>query len=257
MAVLKNRSAAVLLCISAVGVIFTAVSAARATPKAIEKMKADSRQKHNGDPYAYTKKEAVISAWRCYIPTAVIGASTIACIFGANALTKRQQAAVSSAYALLNASYSEYKEKVKELYGEEAHRTIVDSIAAEKAREVYVSANSFWNSTSLAFDERDPDDARLFYDTFSKRYFESTVTQVLEAEYHLNRNWCLGCDICVNDFYDFLGIEQIEGGNEIGWFWSDEIMWIDFDHHKTVLDDGLEVYVIDFVFSPGPETEED
>jgi hypothetical protein len=92
---------------------------------------------------------------------------------------------------------------------------------------------------------------------------------VLEAEYHLNRNWHLGGDICVNDFYDFLGIEHIDCGDELGWYWSDGIDWIDFNHHKTamlghlskesnfpelayktVLDDGLEVYVIDMAFSP-------
>lgn len=78
---------------------------------------------------------------------------------------------------------------------------------------------------------------------------------MLEAEYHLNRNWCLGSDICVNDFYDFLGIEHIDCGDELGWHWSDGIGWIDFNHHKTVLDDGLEVYVIDMVFSPSSNDE--
>ena len=48
-----------------------------------------------------------------------------------NVLSKRQQAALTSAYALLNDSYNNYKDKLKELYGEEAHQKIVDAIAAE------------------------------------------------------------------------------------------------------------------------------
>ena len=76
-----------------------------------------------------------MSAWKCYIPTAAFGLSTIACIMGANALNSRKQAALTSAYALINQSYKEYKDKLKELYGEEAHNAIVDSIVSEKCIE--------------------------------------------------------------------------------------------------------------------------
>ena len=60
----------------------------------------------------------------------------------------------------------------------------------------------------------------------------------------------MGGDAVVNNFYGLLGIEPVEDGDITGWFLSDELCWIDFDHHKTVLDDGLEVYIIDFVFTP-------
>ena len=50
---------------------------------------------------------------------------------GANALNRRQQAALTSAYVLVQSSYKEYKGKLKELYGEEAHNAIIDSIAKE------------------------------------------------------------------------------------------------------------------------------
>lgn len=71
---------------------------------------ADSERRHDGDPHAYTKTEAIAAAWKCYIPAVAIGASTIACIMGANALNRRQQAALTSAYALVQSSYKEYKD---------------------------------------------------------------------------------------------------------------------------------------------------
>ncbi len=247
---LRKASPTILSCLGAIGVVITSAMAVRATPNALRKIRADSREKHDGDPDAYSKLEAVQSAWICYIPAAISGTATIFCIFGANVLSKHQQAAIASAYALLNDSYNAYKDKLKELYGDEAHQRIIDTIATERSRDVYISANGLCQSTSLSFDERNPDDMRLFYDTFSRRYFEGTIIQVLEAEYHLNRNWILGAGVCVNDFYDFLGIEQIDGGDELGWFYEDGIGWIDFNHRKTVLEDGLEVYVIDMVFTP-------
>lgn len=244
-------------CIGAIGVVATSAMAVRVTPKALKLIHKDSRIEHNGDPYAYTKAEAIRSAWKCYIPSVLIGTSTIVCIFGANVLSRHQQAALTSAYALVNNAYQEYRSKVKELYGEETHQRIVDSIAKDKCKDVYISSPGIFNSSSLDFDEHDPEDNRLFYDSFSKRYFESSVIRVIEAEYHLNRNWWLGAEICLNDFYELLGLDNIDGGDELSWFPEDGINWIDFNHHKTVLDDGLEIYVIEFVFTPRLATEYD
>lgn len=254
---LRNASPTLLTCLGAIGTITTSILAVKATPKAIRKIRSDSCINHDGDPDGYTKTEAVKSAWVYYVPATIAGVSTIVCIFGANVLNKRQQASLSSAYALISSSYQEYKDKLKELYGEEAHQKIVDSIAVEKAKNIYPYANTICESSSLCFDERNPEDVRLFYDTFSKRYFESTIPQVLEAEYHLNRNWCLGAEITVNDFYDFLGLESMDGGDELGWNWEDGIIWIEFSHHKTVLDDGLEVYIIEFIFPPELKMDEE
>lgn len=130
---LKKASPTILTCIGAAGVVATAVLAVKATPKADNLIKADSRRNHDGDPYAATKLEAVKSCWKCYIPAAATGVATIICIFGANTLNKKQQASLASAYALVNRSYSDYKHKLKELYGEDAHKKIMESIAAEKS----------------------------------------------------------------------------------------------------------------------------
>lgn len=248
--VLKSVSPTILSGVSTIGVITTSVLAAKATPTALERIKADSRQKHDGDPYAYTKIEAVKSAWKCYVPAVISGASTIACILGANFLNKRQQVSISSAYALLSSSYQEYKDKLKELYGDEAHQKIVDSIVKEKCNDVYLQSVGICSCSSLDFEDHDPNESRLFYDTFSKRYFESTVNRVLQAEYHLNRNFILSGYLPVNDFYDFLGLENIDGGDEMGWSCDDGLCWIDFNHHKTILDDGLEVLIIDMEWIP-------
>ena len=108
---LKRGSPTILTCLGAVGVVATTVSAVMATPKAIEKIRKDSLINHDGDPCGYSKTEAIKSAWVYYIPSTVIGVSTIICIVGANVLNRHQQASLSSAYALINKSYNEYKEQ--------------------------------------------------------------------------------------------------------------------------------------------------
>lgn len=256
---LKKYSPVALSCVASVGVIVTVVTAVKATPKAVELVKADSRKNHDGDPYAYTKKEAFMSAWKCYIPTAAFGLSTIACIMGANALNSRKQAALTSAYALINQSYKEYKDKLKELYGEEAHNAIVDSIMSEKCKDISISATGGWYNSSLDFGEgMEPEVVRTFYDSFSKRYFETTIEKVIQAEYHLNRNFMFAGTIPLNDFYEFLGLEKTDYGDAVGWSSvNGDIYWIDFNHHKITLEDGMEIYIIDMVFEPTPDWMED
>jgi hypothetical protein len=256
---LKRHSPILLTCIASIGVVATAISAVRSTPKALELIKADSRKKHDGDPYGYTKTEAIISAWKCYIPSITIGASTIICIFGANALNQRRQAALTSAYALLSSSYQEYKAKLKELYGEEVHNAIVDSIVKEKCKDVHITADSFICCSTLDFDDgMEPEITRTFYDSFSQRHFESTISKVIQAEYHFNRNFMFKGVIPLNDFYEFLGLEKIDIGEAVGWSsCNGDIYWIDFNHHKVVLDDGMEIFIIDMVFEPTAEYMED
>lgn len=219
---LKKASPTILTCIGAAGVVATAVLAVKATPKADSLIKADSRRNHDGDPYAATKLEAVKSCWKCYIPAAATGVATIICIFGANTLNKKQQASLASAYALVNRSYSDYKHKLKELYGEDAHKKIMESIAAEKSSMPPITATGGFSNSSLEFEDAN-EEQRLFYDSFSKRYFQATISQVLQAEYHINRNMVLGAFVTLNDFYDFLGISHVEGGDVVGWLLSDSM----------------------------------
>lgn len=253
---LKKASPTVLTCIGAVGVVATAVLAVKATPKALELVKADSRKNHDGDPHAATKMEAVKSCWKCYIPATITGTATIACIFGANVLNKRQQASLASAYALVSRQYGDYKRKVKEIAGEETHKKIMESLAAEKVDKNHVvTAQNIFGNSSLEFEGADEEE-RLFYDSFSERYFTSTISKVLQAEYHLNRNFSLnGGEIPLNHFYDLLGIDEIPEGSTIGWFANDEMTWIDFNHTRAMVDDGLngevECYIIEMVYTPG------
>ncbi len=244
----KRNGSTILTCAGAVGTIATTITAVKATPKALTLLKEAKEEKGE----ELTKLEVVRVAGPSYIPTILIGASTLACIFGANVLNKHNQAALASAYALLDTSFKEYKEALKELYGEEAHQNIMDHIAIEKAKEVGITAESLCANTCLTDDESCGDPV-LFYDDWSGRYFESTIEQVITGEYHLNRNFVLRGYVTLNELYDFLGLETTDYGNTVGWAVEDELYWVDFNHHKVVMDDGLECYIIETPWGPSPD----
>lgn len=243
---IKQNASTILTVAGGVGVVATAVMAVKATPKALECI--EEAKKEKGEEL--TKFETVVVSAKPYIPAIATGAATIACIFGANALNKRQQAALMSAYALVDTSFKEYKSKLKELYGEETHNDVINSIMIEKAEDINVTAANFCTTCDLSIEENDGE-PKLFYDEHSARYFEATIEQVMNAEYHLNRNYILRGYSYLNEFYEFLGISETDYGSVLGWAPKDEgEYWIDFNHRKVVMDDGLEVYIIEMPFEP-------
>ena len=244
----KRNASTILTIAGGAGVVATSVMAVKATPKAMKLIEQAKEEKQD----ELTKFEKVRAAAPVYIPTVLVGVSTIACVFGANILNKRQQASLLSAYALVENSYKEYRNKLKELYGEEAHQSIIDAIAIEKSEKKYITSECLSFNCDLSLEEETSEPV-LFYDEHSNRYFEATIEQVMNAEYHLNRNFVLRGAVCLNEFYEFLGIETNDYGSVLGWAVLDDFYWIDFNHRKIILDDELECYVIEMPFAPGYE----
>lgn len=242
---LNRHSSTILTFAGVAGVVTTAIVTAKATPKALILMEEAKKEKGK----ILTKTEKFKVAAPVYIPAVFVGTATIACIFGANLLNKRHQAALMSAYALVDSSFRDYKDKLKELYGEETHNNVIDHIMVEKAGDVKITSSYMMDDNDLAIEEQGT--TRLFYDVYSERYFESTIEKVMNAEYHLNRNYTLRGSCFLNEFYEFLGIEETEYGSVMGWAPYDEGMyWIEFNHRKAELNDGREVIVIDMPFAP-------
>lgn len=219
---IKKNAPTILSTIGAVGVVATAVMAVKATPKALTLLENAEEQKGE----KLSKWEKVNAAGVAYIPTVLTGVATVACILGSNVLGKRQQASLMSAYALLDSSYREYKKKTDELYGEEAGKQIRAGIAKDKYTGDVVSLD---------------DDKELFYDFYSGRYFESTKEAVLWAQYETNRALYVNYAVGVNEFYNFLGLDELPEYESIGWscgqmeemYWHP---WIEFDHEETIID---------------------
>lgn len=235
-AFLGRNASTILTCIGGAGVIATSVMAVKATPKAIKLL--DVAEEEKGEELTIGEKVQV--AGSVYIPSILMGASTLACIFGANILNHRKQTALISAYALLDNSYKEYKNKVKELYGEEVESEVIQSIAKDKYAEQDISVS---------------DNKQLFFDYYSGRYFESTMEEVIASEYAVNRTISLTGECSLSTYYEALDIPSVEHGEYLGWSagglqmmaWSD---WLDFEHEKVVLEDGLECCIIKMSVEP-------
>jgi len=244
LACIGKSSPTILTIIGATGVILSIITAVKATPKAMRLIDHAKYVKTIPEPdnfsQDFTTTDYVKTVWKCYIPTAVIAGSTIACILGANILNKHQQAVITSAYVFIDNAFREYKDKIKELYGEEVNIKAREELVKEK----YNSEEHQMLGENL-----------LFYEEYYDSYFERTREEVIDAEAKLNKTFAENGFATLNMFYEFLHLEPKSIGDFLGWSYmrGSELYgysWIEFDHKLVVQNDGLECTIIGFPCSP-------
>lgn len=252
---LRKKSPVILSCIGAAGVVATTVLAIRATPKAVELLEEAAESKKNtGDGSSdekLTVMEKVRVAGPVYIPTMLAGVTTVGCILGSNVLTYKQQVSLMSAYAIADSSYKKYREKAKELYGKANDILVQNELSKDRYKKNFGE-----------YSIQVTDGKLLWYEPYRDEFFEMSEKEVMDAEYHINRNFALRGETNLNEFYEFLGLEPTDAGCEIGWdIYSDEYafekLWIDFEHHLVVAEDGTEYYRIEIVPPSGVALVED
>lgn len=221
---LKRASPMLMACVGAVGVVATVSEAIRATPKAMHICAELNVKKFEEDGSEPSKLDYVISAWRCYIPTAILGLTTIAAIFASNGLNKRQQASLASAYTLADRALREHKRK-----------TGLEIDSDGKIKEVVIGN----------------DEKLIFYDEYYGQFFEKTMAEVKEAEYYLNKILATEGEATINDFFKLLNLDStFELYDSLGWSKKDTCdNWIDFNHNLVEIDE-IECCIIDICNPP-------
>lgn len=224
---LRKHGGTILAVAASVGVGLTAYETHKAAVKATTLVVMNKAE-------PMSKKEIMQECWKFYIPAAVLGGGTIACILGSNALNKKQIASLTAAYMALGKSYQQYRRQVAERIGSEAEADILEKSKVEEPAE--------------------EDKKLLCYEPFSNRYFHATEAELYDAFYQMNRDFSLNGEVSINNLYSYLGLDYLPEKDDMGWC-SDyminecEYFWIDFVANKQTTDDGLEVYQV-YAFQP-------
>lgn len=201
----KKHSPEILTGIGVAGMIATTVMAVKATPKAIELINEREVDLH---VEKLDRKEVVKTVWKCYIPAAVTGAMSVACIIGASSVSARRNAALATAYTLSETALKDYKEKATEIVGEKKQKEIKDAIAKQKIADNPVSTNDILMTNR---------GETLCYDAHSGRYFKSDIDTIKKAVNELNRRLILENTISLNEFYYEVGLTGTHIGDHLAW----------------------------------------
>ncbi len=234
----SKHSPEILIGFGVAGFVTTAVLAVKATPKAIQLIEDEAKSK-NIDKL--TPLETVKVAWKPYIPAAVTGVVSIACVIGANSVNAKRNAALATAYQLSTAALNEYKDKVIETIGEKKEQTIREKISKDR-----IEQNPVTNNTVYVTGDGDS----LFLEPISKRYFKSDIERVRSVINTLNEtmyNDPFG-DISLSDFYDDIGLERTDISNDIGWNIENGSIKVEF--HPAMSDKGKPCLALYYTTAP-------
>lgn len=233
---IKKHSPEILTGIGIAGMITTTVMAVRATPKAL--ILIEERKEEIG----VNQLEAVDlikTTWMCYVPAALTGTLSIACLIGASSVNVRRNAALATAYTLSESALKDYQEKVIEMFGEKKNEAVKDAIAKDK-----VEKNPVVTREVIITEKGNT----LCYDAVSGRYFKGDIEKIKKAECELNRQMRDEMYISLNDFYYEIGLDNIKLGDELGWNIDDG--YIDLSFSSQLASDGTPCLVIDYTIAP-------
>lgn len=226
-----KHSPEILTGVGIAGMIGTTIMAVKATPKALqllEEAKIETKQEK------LTPVDVVKTTWKCYIPAAVTGLASSACLLKAASINTRRNAALLTAYNLSKTALSEYKEKVIETIGETKEQAVVDKIAKHKIDNDPVSAHEV-----IVTDKG----STLCYDGIFGRYFYSDKDSILRAINKVNRELVTGgMYVSLNEFYDELGLPHTKIGDVLGWNVDDGEIDVDFSYGPA--DDGRPCLIV-------------
>lgn len=217
---LRKHSPEFLTGLGVTGMVLTTITAVKATPKALRLI--DETEIKDGK--RLTKKEIVKTTWKCYIPSAITGAASIACVIGASSINAKRNAALAAAYAISVQDLADYKKKALEVVGEKKEEAIRDAIAKEKLDQKPLN-----NSEVIMTGKGET----LCFDPLSGRYFKSDIEKLRKAENTLNRRMRDEVWLTLNDFYVELGLDEIDIGNNLGWDIDRGYIELDFSSQLT------------------------
>lgn len=215
-----DNSTTILSGLAVTGVIATVALAVRATPDAMKKRAEAKSLKEIRNPANAEKPvneieeeelslvETVQATWRTYLPTAISGAATIACVIGANQIGLRRNAALIGAYTLVDTAFTSYKDEVLKVIGAKKELEIRDNIAERDVAE---------NPPVLKEIVITGGGDQLCRDGLTGRYFRSDIETIRRAENEINATVLRDMYASQNEFYRLIGLPDAGIGEILGW----------------------------------------
>ena len=102
---LRKHSPEILTGIGIAGMIAATVTAVRATPKALQLI--DNKEISDGK--RLNTQEIIQTTWKCYVPAAITGVLSVACLIGASSVNAKRNAALATAYTISETALKEYR----------------------------------------------------------------------------------------------------------------------------------------------------
>lgn len=219
-------SAAVMAC-TATTKISTIIDDHKKTVDTIHNFKHDDYSEEDAKKdLAITYTQTGVKLAKLYAPSVGVGLVSITCILVGTRILHKRNLALSSAFAAVNTSFKEYRERLKERFGEDLDRELRFNIKA-KEEDVIVTDEEGNESVekvvvNVPTITQYSEFARCFDETCDNwtRNAEHNKAWLLEVQESFNTLLKRKGHIFLNEVYEVLGFQKTELGQYVGWVYD-------------------------------------
>ena len=189
-----------------------------------------------------------------YVPAIASGIITCGSIVASHHISTKEIVALTATCGYLASYRDKIENKVKERFGEDTLHDLRQQTAIEMTKEKKFPANEE-HHRAISIEDSGHGNVH-FVEYYLGREFYSSLEAVEKAEKELNYRFHNGQYVCMNDFYELLGIRKSRAGWEFGWPANDD--YIDYNLENPIQfenilgedEDGSLLYMIDIRTSP-------
>ena len=256
---LKKNAGWVLTALSSIGVVGTAMLAANEAPKVQRELaiaQADKIYEYS-DHFAHeagkagkmTMAEKAKIIIPGYLPSILVGMTTIACMIGAQIFNVKQQAMLLGMYGLLSEQYSAYRKEVQKEVGK------------EREKEIYISSQKQLKELRAENERLRKENAPQLYEfaMLPGIIFEAKQEHINNVFYHMMWSMLNHGEFSLKELYDHIGLPECvyntDDAEEYGWeAYENEITWgtpaVDFGVTDIQNQDGKTIHVLCPYYEP-------
>lgn len=242
---LKKRSPDILVVSGIIGVVVSAVLACKATTKAediLSETKEELDKVHDvfeSEDYSeeeYSKKDKAkdltiiyvqtgVKLFRLYGPAIALATLSITSILAGNNILRKRNVAISAAYAAIDKTFNEYRERVRERFGYDIDQELRYNLQSKEITETVTDENGEKKEVKKVI--KTPGDGESLY---SRCFDETNVNWQKDADFNMTflkqiESWATSRlrtrgFLSLNEVYDALGFKETAIGQVIGWYYD-------------------------------------
>lgn len=254
----KKYSPEILMIGGIVGVVTSAVMACKATTKAesiLEECREQVKTIHevSNDPnmsskytnddqkkdltFVYT--QTAFKFVKLYTPSVSLGVLSITSILASNNILRKRNVALSAAYATIDKSFREYRNRVIEKFGKDIDREMKYGIKAKKIEKTVVDEETGKEKkvkeNAFVVNPSDISGYARFFEKYTKDDFGNTIVNsnwqnnneynllfIKSQERYANDLLKSRKRLFLNDVYEMLGLPRTKAGQVVGWIYDPE-----------------------------------
>lgn len=253
----KKHSPEILVVAGVAGTVVSAVMACKATTKVnfiLEETKDQINVIHeateNGEVAGYledgsvgmipyskedSKKDLTIvyaqsglKLAKLYAPSVILGVASITCILAGHNITRKRNAALAAAYATVDQSFKQYRNRVVERFGKELDHELKHNIKAKEVEEVVVNEDGTESVVKRTVEVANPAELSQYAICFDEtctgwtRSAEDNKYFLLQQQNWANELLKARGHVFLNEVHDMLGVPRTKAGCVVGWVYDPE-----------------------------------